>query len=116
MSTYPLALLADRIGSSRLTSMVARARMLGATEAAEIGFVTEVAERDNVNILEEQAVRDLLAAAPLTISATREVLRRIRNTELPESADTVRHVYGSNDFRAGVSAFLRKERAQWSGN
>lgn len=116
LSAYPLALLTAGIGSARLMSMVARARMSRATELAEIGFVEEVADRDDFGDLEVRVIGDLLAAAPLTMSATREVLRRIRNTGLPESADIVRHVYGSDDFRAGVSAFARKERAQWSGH
>jgi enoyl-CoA hydratase/carnithine racemase len=115
LSAYPLALLADRLGSARLMSMVARARMMPAAEAAEIGFVTEVAARGDFGAVESRIVRELLAAAPLTMSATREVLRRIRNSRLPASADVVRSVYDSDDFRTGVSAFLRKERAQWSG-
>ncbi|WAM19198.1 enoyl-CoA hydratase [Rhodococcus sp. JS3073] len=115
LSAYPLALLADRIGSARLASMVARAKMLPATEAAEIGFVAEVTGPDIFDDLVAEVTSELLAAAPLTVASTREVLRRIRVAGLPESADLIRVVYGSADFQAGVAAFLRGERAVWSG-
>ncbi|MDF3312373.1 enoyl-CoA hydratase [Rhodococcus koreensis] len=115
LSAYPLALLADRIGPARLASMVARARMLPAADAASIGFVAETAGPGLFDDLVTEVTGELLAAAPLTVVATREVLRRIRTAELPESADLVRAVYSSDDFRAGVSAFLQGGRANWSG-
>ncbi|MBC2644366.1 MULTISPECIES: enoyl-CoA hydratase [unclassified Rhodococcus (in: high G+C Gram-positive bacteria)] len=115
LSAYPLALLADRIGSARLTAMVARAKMLPAVEAAAIGFVAEVTGPDCFDALVAEVTGELLVAAPLTVVSTREVLRRIRVAGLPDSADLIRAVYGSTDFQAGVAAFLRGERAVWSG-
>ncbi|MEN0138700.1 MAG: enoyl-CoA hydratase [Rhodococcus sp. (in: high G+C Gram-positive bacteria)] len=115
LSAYPLALLADRLGSGRLSSMVARARMLPAAEAASIGFVAETAVPEQFDDLVAVVTGELLTAAPLTVRSTREALRRIRTTELPDCADLVRAAYGSDDFRAGVAAFLRGSRAEWSG-
>ncbi|MEN0139333.1 MAG: enoyl-CoA hydratase [Rhodococcus sp. (in: high G+C Gram-positive bacteria)] len=115
LSAYPLGLLSDRIGSARLTAMVARATMLPAAEAASIGFVTEAVAPEVFDDLIAQVAGELLAAAPLTVVSTREVLRRTRTAGLPETADLIHTVYDSADFRAGVSAFLRGERAQWSG-
>ncbi|MDV6247050.1 enoyl-CoA hydratase-related protein [Rhodococcus opacus] len=45
LSAYSLALLADRIGTARLSSMLVRAQMLTAADAADIGFVSAIAER-----------------------------------------------------------------------
>lgn len=116
LSAYPLALLTDRLGAARLASMVARATMLPAAEAASIGFVVEPAGPGLFDDLMTEVTGQLLAAAPLTVVATREVLRRIRTAGLPESADLIRAVYGSADFRAGVTAFLQGGRAEWSGS
>ncbi|MGV9869631.1 enoyl-CoA hydratase [Rhodococcus koreensis] len=116
LSAYPLALLADRIGSARLTSTVALARMLSAADAMAIGFVTDVAAPETFDDLVSEVAGELVAAAPLTMYSTREVMRRIRTAGLPESADLIREVYGSADFRAGVSAFMRGQRTCWSGS
>ena len=57
----------------------------------------------------------LAAHAPLTLRATKEALRRLRTTNLPDGSDLVAEVYGSEDFRHGVEAFLEKRRHEWTG-
>ena len=50
---------------------------------------------------------DLLAAhAGTTLWATKEALRRLR--PVPDGDDLVREVYGSDEFRARVRAFLER--------
>ena len=54
--------------------------------------------------------------APLTLRATKEATRRIKERMLPEEGrDLVLMCYMSQDFREGLEAFLGKRKANWTG-
>jgi enoyl-CoA hydratase/carnithine racemase len=54
--------------------------------------------------------------APLTLRASKEMVRRVRaETPVPPDEDLIRACYGSDDFRAGVTAFLAKRSPDWRG-
>lgn len=52
--------------------------------------------------------------APLTMRATREALRRMRDN-LPPDDDLIRLCYTSQDFKEGMEAFLTKRPPIWRG-
>ena len=61
---------------------------------------------------------EIAANAPLTIRATKELMRRLaaqRRLAHGADADVVEMCYTSDDFREGVTAFLAKRKPQWSG-
>jgi len=56
--------------------------------------------------------------APLTLRATKESLRRLRDGADPESdadRDLILMCYLSHDFREGMEAFLGKRPPVWRG-
>jgi enoyl-CoA hydratase/carnithine racemase len=56
------------------------------------------------------------AQAPLTLRATKEALRRIRETiGSKEDRDLILMCYMSHDFREGMDAFLNKRTPNWTG-
>ena len=63
------------------------------------------------------ALARLLAGhAPLTLRATKEALRRLRDAAPPaDDEDLILMCYMSADFREGMDAFLTKRPPVWSG-
>jgi enoyl-CoA hydratase/carnithine racemase len=103
LSMENYARLAALIGEARVKDIVFTARRIPAGEALAIGLATEVVEDAEARVDE---LCELLAGhAPMTMWATKEALRRLR--PVPDGADLVREVYGSEDFRARVRAFLK---------
>jgi enoyl-CoA hydratase len=115
LSMSNLARLSALVGSARVIEMIFTARLFSATEALSIGLVTEVLP--DQPSLETRAVElaTLLAGhAPLTMRATKEALRRMREN-LPPDEDLIRLCYTSRDFKEGMDAFLTKRAPSWQG-
>ena len=104
MANY--ARLAALLGEARLKELVFTARAIEAEEALAIGLATEVVANAEARVVE---LCDTLAShAPVTMRVTKEALRRLRATGLPDGDDLVRETYASPDFRERVAAFLRR--------
>lgn len=116
LSIAGYARLVALLGPARTKDVVFTARMVGAEEALAVGLATEVvpAEQleDRVTALAEQ----IAGHAPITLKATKEAIRRIREAALPDGSDLVREAYGSRDFQEGVAAFLEKRTPDWTGS
>ncbi|MCI2417200.1 enoyl-CoA hydratase/isomerase family protein [Saccharopolyspora sp. K220] len=114
MNTY--SLLVFHLGPARAKDMLLRARLFSAQEAHAAGFVAEVCEVDELDATVAGVVDRLVQHAPLTMWASKEAVRRLRKANLPDGDDLVRTVFGSDDFRHGVRAFLDKTPRNWTGH
>jgi enoyl-CoA hydratase/carnithine racemase len=117
MANYTRA--AALIGFARLKDLIMRARLMDAQEMLACGLVSEVSPDEDSLLTRAQAVADEVASmAPLTLWATKEALRRIRDTLMPEGADSdlIVACYTSQDFKEGVEAFLAKRKPVWTGD
>jgi len=113
LSARNVARLERSFGLARTRLMLLLGRIATADEALRDGFVLDVVPADQLEGTLDALVAELVANAPLTVSAGREVLRRLGQGRLDDD-DIIARVYGSADFREGVSAFLGKRAARWS--
>jgi enoyl-CoA hydratase/carnithine racemase len=116
MANYTRA--AVLIGFGRLKDLIMRARLMDAQEMLACGLLSEVTPDEESLPVRAQALADEVASlAPLTLWATKEALRRVRDTLIPEGADSdiIVACYTSRDFKEGVEAFLAKRKPLWTG-
>lgn len=117
MSNY--VRMAALIGIAKLKDIIMRARLMDAAEMLACGLVSEVVADEAALEPRAQALAEEIAGhAPLTLSTTKEALRRIRDRLAPEGSDSdlILACYTSRDFREGVEAFLAKRKPVWTGN
>jgi enoyl-CoA hydratase/carnithine racemase len=114
LSMANVARLIAAFGAALTRRMLLQAEMLTAAEVSDYRFA-ELVGRDEMDARIDSVCRRLAESAPLTVRATREAIRRLTVAALPEGDDLIRLVYGSADFKAGVAAFLAKEKPAWRG-
>ena len=116
MANY--ARLSALLGVARLKDVIMRARLMESGEMLDSGLLSEVTPNEAALLPRAQALAEEMAElAPLTLWATKEALRRLRERMVPEGADKdlIVACYMSSDFREGVDAFLSKRKPQWKG-
>ncbi len=115
MSNY--ARLVSLIGPARVKDIVFTSRLVEAEEAKAIGMINEILP-DHTSLLAraEELAKLVASQAPLTLRATKEALRRLkeRASEGMEK-DLILMCYMSRDFREGMEAFLGKRTPVWTG-
>lgn len=118
LNTDDYVRLVTVLGQARVRELIMTARLLPADEMLQWGVVSQLVESDDA--LHPSAARlaaRLASAAPLTVAATKENLRRIRRASTPEASDhdVLLRCFGSEDFRNAVAAFAAGEKPTWQG-
>ena len=105
------------IGAARVKDIIFTGRLIDAAEAHAIGLLSEVLpDYPSLQKRANELARTVVAQAPLTLRATKEALRRIRETiGSKEDRDLILMCYMSHDFREGMDAFLNKRTPNWTG-
>ncbi len=118
ISARNLARVAGLIGLDAAKALIFSGGLIDAESALRAGFLSEVVASDDALHARAQALAETMTElAPLTLLATKDMARRLRAaTPPPDDHDLIRLCYGSADFREGLTAFLDKRRARWTGS
>jgi enoyl-CoA hydratase len=103
-------------GVARAKRMLLLADLISAEEAAACGFVTELAQADELDAKVQDMCGRLAKLAPVTIRVSKQAIHRVVAESVPEGDDLIRACYGSRDFKIGVQSFLDKKRPEWTGS
>ena len=118
LSADNYARLLDLIGPARLKDLLFTGRFIDAAEANSLGLVTRMAEPETAEHAVSELAATIAANAPLTISTTKEAVRRIQAGRRLDSGaidDLIAACYTSQDFRNAVAAFLAKRPPSFTG-
>jgi crotonobetainyl-CoA hydratase len=112
--------LPRQIGSKRALGMILTGRHVSAAEGKELGFVNDVVPHDKLMEATNGWVEQILACAPLSIRASKDVVYQSLSTgSLQESMatqyDSVKAMAKSEDYIEGPKAFAEKRPPNWQG-
>ncbi|MGJ8536170.1 MAG: enoyl-CoA hydratase [Parasphingopyxis sp.] len=111
--------MARAIGKAKTMEMCLTGRMMDAEEAEGLGLVAKVVPAAD---LVEEAVKTASAIAgmgPLAAMATKEMVNAAFETTLAQGIQFERRLFhglfGSEDQKEGMAAFVEKREAKWTG-
>jgi enoyl-CoA hydratase/carnithine racemase len=118
LSAASYSRLLDVMGPGGVKDMLFTGRLIGGAEAHALGLVNRLVPAAEIGVAVHALAAEIAANAPLTLRATKEMIRRIlakRRLAARDDADMVEICYTSADFREGVTAFLAKRKPVWTG-
>ena len=117
LSASTLTGLVAHFGEARVKRLLYTSELMAAGEAMACGFVSELHADHAVVLARALGLAEQIAGnAPLTIQATKELLRRMRAAgPKVDDEDLVAKIYTSADFKEGMDAFLNKRKPVWRG-
>jgi crotonobetainyl-CoA hydratase len=113
-----MTLLQRQIPYRQAMAMLMTGRRISAREGLDMGLVNEVVPRAELDAAVERWVQALLACAPLSLQAIKQVVKRT-STLSPAEAQALRlpalvAALQSEDANEGVRAFQEKRKPVWS--
>lgn len=115
LSPANLRRLTATLGLSVVKRMLLLAETPDAESLAPLGYLAGIAPPDALDATVAQLCERLLGHAPVTMRVTREMLAALATDPRADGSAGIRACYGSRDFQEGVTAFLGKRPAAWSG-
>jgi crotonobetainyl-CoA hydratase len=114
-----IALLPRRLPHALAMGMLLTGRRTPAAEAWRMGLVNEVVPQAELDQAVERWVADILACAPLSVKAIKQMVRRGAGLS-PQQAQMLRlpalvAALQSSDQDEGVQAFVEKRAPNWQG-
>jgi len=114
-----MTLLQRQVPFRKAMAMMLTGKRISAQEALDMGLINQVVPRTGLDDAVQRWVNDLLACAPLSLQAIKQVVR-LTGTMTPTQAHAMRlpavvAALQSEDANEGVLAFQQKRKPQWSG-
>jgi enoyl-CoA hydratase len=111
--------LTRTVGKALAMEMILNNRMLSAQEALQFGLVNRVVPKDK--FLEEaiKLADEIAARAPLAVRAAKELINKAYELTLSDALHQERqgfyNLFGSQDQKEGMQAFIEKRKPVWKG-
>jgi enoyl-CoA hydratase len=115
LSAANLARLARAFGPAWARALLLLSETLDGAETKALGFAIDCVPPEELAPRCDAVLARLVSAAPLTVAATRTLLRRLEAVAPMDDEDVIAEIYGSADFREGAAAFLQKRKVDWTG-
>jgi len=112
LSITSTARMVDLIGLAAAKDVLLTGRLIAADEARRTGLANEIIPSEQLSAEVIKRAEDLATRKRSTIKATKETLLLLRDHRRPKqnaANDILKECYGSDDFKEGVSAFVRRE-------
>jgi 2-(1,2-epoxy-1,2-dihydrophenyl)acetyl-CoA isomerase len=112
-------LLPRLVGPTAAMRLLFSGEIIDASEALQLGLVTQVVEPDDLAATAEDEARRYLNASPFALRRTKELVYggmfRPVEEHLRETARMLEECFRSEDHREGVAAFLERRPAMFTG-
>ena len=111
--------MARAMGKAKAMEMCLTGRMMGATEAEASGLVARVVPAAELIDAAMKSAETIAGMAPLAAIATKEMVNAAFETTLTQGINFERRLFhglfGSQDQKEGMAAFVEKRPGNWSG-
>ncbi len=112
--------LTRRVGIARARELIYTGRIILAAEAARIGLANEVVPAADLLPRVRAVAAEIAAVGPLAVGAAKRVMHHGQNTSLADACalevQAFAALFGSDDQRAGMRAFLAKQKTEFKGS
>jgi len=115
LSPSNLAWISAHLGIPMVKKMLLTSELIKAPALLASGYLYATCEAQDIGKTVDALAHQLASLAPITQKASKLVLARILQNNLPDCTDLMRETYNSQDFKEGVNAFLEGRSPKWLG-